>query len=84
MRHIPENYKETLAHFDEREAEIARLLPRLKLQLSAREYARIEAQYARELRQMSARRKILQAVEHEMLVRELREAFKACGRLIEH
>ena len=82
MTFEPDN-KATLAHFNEREAEIKRSLPHMKKTLPSREYKRIEAIYARELKQMDERRRILQAIEREELVREVRAAFKACGWLIE-
>jgi len=82
MTFEPDN-QDILAHFDEREAEIARTLLHMKKTLKSREYARVEAIYTRELKQMDERRRILQAVEREELVREVRAAFKASGWLIE-
>jgi len=74
--------KATLASFDEREAEIARSLPHLKKTLPSREYARIEVVYTRELKQIEVRRQILQAIEREELIRDIRAAFSARGILI--
>ena len=81
MTFKPDN-QATLAYFDEREAEIKRTLPHLKKTLPAREYRRSEAHYAREVKQMDERRKILQAVAREELIRDIRESFRACGILI--
>ena len=76
------DHKATLTYFDEREAEIARSLPHLKKTLPSREYRRIEAMYTRELKQMEVRRQILQAIEREELIRDIRAAFSARGILI--
>lgn len=77
------DYQTTLADFDKREAEIARLLPHLKNTLPLREYKRIEARYAKELRQMDTRRHMLQVFERQEVVNEIREALSACGILVE-
>jgi len=76
------DYEATFAHFDEREAKILCMLPHLKNTLNAIEYKLIEKKYAKELMRMDTRRRIIQAVERQELVAEIREAFSARGILI--
>ncbi len=62
----PDDYQAALDDYDNREAEIKRLLPHLEQRLPPSEYRRIEALYRRELTQMDDRRPILGALaEHE-------------------
>ena len=82
MTFKPDN-QATLASFDEREAEIKRTLPHLKKTLPAREYRRIEAHYAREVKQMDERRVLLQEFIRQETIKYIKETFAACGVLVQ-
>jgi hypothetical protein len=77
------DYQATLAYFDEREAEIKRTLPYLKTTLKAREYRQIEVAYAREVKQMDARREILQKFIRQEILEDIKETLSACGVLVQ-
>jgi len=82
MTYKPDN-QATLVYFDEREAEIKRTLPHLKKTLPAREYKRIEALYAREVKQMDERRVLLQKFIRQETIEFIKETFAACGVLVQ-
>jgi hypothetical protein len=56
------DYQETLAYFDQREQDIERIVTHLPHSLSLKEYKCIVSKFAREKRQIAARRRMIQAI----------------------